>query len=414
MTLTALNSVPASFEEQAREVIARYQRAFSDLMDALPVDPSSGPTEVARGLRIETKLAWKITHLLGHPDPFEAGRYIPGAAATRRFLEVAAQHRPPRPLLRGVRSACDELETMVQLHAGSRRAFDLMIAGQSHGAEGRAEQEQRKAAFHANGFLWGLQARTQVKAGIIAPSADGNRIDGVAVNAFIDLRRIRSHVPWRLTSTYSVDNEGKLSSKFDWAPLDPEIPCDGKIVPPLLKGFCSSPTPKLDPLPTSPTSMDFALAPGPVGRTAAETCVTGEIIRGVEPRYREPGYDRSALFLRMRTPCEVAVLDVFSHRDLYEMVEWEARLYSDLFTGEVLTRHRQYDELELREEIEHLGTGTSAARLPAMPRYRELLDYAFEKVGWRSEEFRLYRVRLDYPITPTDLVLSNRLGERPQ
>lgn len=414
MLRTEQDARELSFEEEARTVILDLKRALGDLMEALPVDPAAGPTEIARTIKIDTKLAWKISHLLEQSDPFEAGRYLPGMAAIRRFLDVVSNHRPPGEIVQAVRDACKGFEEMVRRRAGSRRSLDLMLAGLAQREQPRVEMEQRKAAYLANSFLWGVQAQAQLKTVIIAPSADPLMLDGVAINGFIGLRRIRKHVPWRITPSYSVDDQGNVRTDFRKEPLEPDDASDAPgIRPPLLTRFCSRPLPKLLPIEGTESVVDFALSEAPLGQGNSDVCLIGELLRGAEPRYRQPGYEYNAIYIRLRTPCEVAVLDVFVQRDLFGDVQYRPRLFSDLFTGELLTRHLECDELTLVEEVDHLGTGIEMVRLPVMPRYREMLGFAFDRAGWRSEEFDAYRISLEYPTTPTDLVVRTRLPRRP-
>jgi hypothetical protein len=403
-----------SFEEHAREVILRFQAAVGKLVEVLPIELKAGPTQTARAIGMDTKLAWKITHLLEHSDPFDAGRYIPGMAAVKRFLQAAARHDPPGELVQAVHEACDEFEAMVKLHAKNRRAFDMLLAGQAGGERHRAELEHRKAAYHSNSFLWGLQAQTQLKTAILAPSADPDRYDGVSISGFIGLRRIRAHVPWRITSTYSVDDDGTVRTNLDREALDPDAISPGsKPTAPLLARFCSSPLPTLRPMVCDDGAVDFALAQGDIGRMASETCILGERLYGVEPRFRAAGIEYNAVFFRMRTPCEVALLDVFVHRDLFPLARYEPRLFSDLFSGQTLTGILETDELSMSEVVEHRGAGVKVARTPAVPQYQEMLRFAFERAGWDPERFDLRRIQMRYPITPTNLVLRYRMPERP-
>lgn len=401
-----------SFEEEASEVITEFQRAMRDLMAALPVDPEAGPTEVARSLGVDTKLAWKIHHLLSHSDPFDAGRYVPGMAAVRRFLEITSRHEPPEVLVRDLRYACTDFEAMVRVHAESRSSLDLLLAGQAQGEQLRTELEQRKAAYQANSFLWGIQAEAQLKTVIMAPSEVEDMIDYVIINGFVGLRRIRAHVPWRITSTYSIDNAGNVRTDLDREPLDPDVSRgDAGTGAPLLRRFCSTPLPKLDLLRRGTGSPDYVRVQAPLGKSVSETCLIGERLRALEPRYQRPGFDNNAIYVRLRTPCRVVVLDVLVHRELFESPRYEARLFSDLFTGEYFT-HDDCDELVLHEKIEELGPGIEELALPAMPKYGEMLRYAFERVGWSGERFDGFRLSIDYPVIPTDLFMSQPLPEK--
>ena len=60
-----------------------------------------------------------------------------------------------------------------------------------------------------------------------------------------------------------------------------------------------------------------------------------------------------------------------------------------------------------------MATAAGAVRIPEGPRYHEMLDYAFSRLGWNREEFGLFRVRMKYPVVPTSLRLYHALPARP-
>ena len=52
------------------------------------------------------------------------------------------------------------------------------------------------------------------------------------------------------------------------------------------------------------------------------------------------------------------------------------------------------------------GYGLSRARHRAVPNHIELLSHIYEKLGWKSDEFRLYRCGIDYPIYGVQAALA--------
>ncbi|MFG0318518.1 MAG: hypothetical protein ACF8XB_14685, partial [Planctomycetota bacterium JB042] len=268
----------STFEEHARAVIAALKQALADLVDALPVPPASGPTELGRALQVDTKLAWKVTNLLERSDPFEAGLYVPGAQAMRRFCAAAEEQGAPAPIVARVRAGYRAFDELAREHAGDRRSLDMMLAGQVSTENRTAQLDHRKAAYRANSYLWGVQARLQLKTVVVAPSADPSRLDAVVLNGFVDLRRIRPKAPWRITAAYSVDDEGTVHTGFDWRPLDPDASvADPQKGPPLVREFCSPNLPDIDVLPGEAGATQYAFREGPVGRRGAATCVIGEV-----------------------------------------------------------------------------------------------------------------------------------------
>jgi len=415
MVSSNVNSGTPSFEEHSRAVILALKGSLADLADALPVTLAAGPTELGRALQVDTKLAWKVTNLLEHVDPFEAGRFVPGALAMKRFLAAAEGRDVPKALIANARRSFERFEELVDEHAGTRSSLDMMLASQASGDSQSTDLEHRKAAFRANSYLWGVKARMQIKTVLFAPSIDDpDRVDVILINGFVDLQRIRRNAPWRISSAYSVDDHGEVHTGFDWSPLDPDLavssPTEGA---PLVRAFCSKDLPDFNTLPSEAGAVHYAFREGPVGRHGSVNCVSGEVLRRAEPRYRDGPYETRATYLRLHTPCEVAIQDLIIHRDLFEKYEPQAHLFSGLYSGELLKQHLACDELPMRERVEALGTGSDCGWLPEMPGYRALLGFAFEQVDWNPRDFELQRVRMAYPPTPTALVIRQQLPDRP-
>ncbi|MFT3686907.1 MAG: hypothetical protein QM783_18630 [Phycisphaerales bacterium] len=89
------------------------------------------------------------------------------------------------------------------------------------------------------------------------------------------------------------------------------------------------------------------------------------------------------------------------HKDAYPGV-WPRLLVYDTSRFGFVTRFddpsRADDLLTTHDEIRLLPPGLGSARLPHMPRYVELLQYSFEKLGWNPAEFRAYRLDVQYPV----------------
>jgi hypothetical protein len=117
----------------------------------------------------------------------------------------------------------------------------------------------------------------------------------------------------------------------------------------------------------------------------------------------------------MRTPCEVLVLDEFIHEDLFGPIQPELRIYSDLGDSpRPRITQRADDRLPAYEKVQYLGKGLSGMRTPDVPRYAEMVEYVFDRLGWDSARFDLYRVHIEYPPVPTMVTMESPLRERPE
>jgi len=50
---------------------------------------------------------------------------------------------------------------------------------------------------------------------------------------------------------------------------------------------------------------------------------------------------------------------------------------------------------------------------PDVPGYVELLEYVFDRLGWDSREFDVYRCGIEYPVLPSTTGISFELADGP-
>jgi hypothetical protein len=78
-----------------------------------------------------------------------------------------------------------------------------------------------------------------------------------------------------------------------------------------------------------------------------------------------------------------------------------------------MTGMKDLNELPFHERITRVDGGAAAAYLRESPRYLELLRAVTEQVGWTLDEFDVYRVRIEYPLLYTALLLTFDLVPAP-
>jgi hypothetical protein len=398
------------FVDQAQAVVCRLRDAIAAVIAAIPGFAYRRPNDLAADLGLDAKLAWRLGRCVDVADPFASAQFIPGPTGMRTFLRVAQRRGVPKSALDVAREAFDDFRELVRTHGGTRKSFDTLTAGLAASGQVRTDLEHRRLAFEGNTYVWGVWARTIFRANIIAPSADPNMWDLATVRGFIDFRRMRPNVAWRIVRPSSVDSSHSIHTEAVRAALDPRA-AEGV---PLLTDFCSQPVPQFRSVVGLNGGQESEFVAGPVGNTGRLTCVTGEVLRGLEPRYRAPLYGDFCAVFPVRTPAEVLVFDLLIHRTLFENDDpLRVELYSDLFGGGPGVRYEATDRLPLHDSLACLGYGPEAAHTSDIPRYPDMLRYALDRVDWNGHDFRLYRLRMQYPAIPTTVMLRKTLPERP-
>src|SRR5690606_18711202 len=108
--------------------------------------------------------------------------------------------------------------------------------------------------------------------------------------------------------------------------LDPRFA--GPDQAPLMGDFCSDPIPQLRRV-VEDTSTKFELLEGPVGNTAALTCIDGAIQRRL-PMHRTPVNEWGEHSGILGIPAELLIADIFIHESLAFAIPPQVQLYAHL------------------------------------------------------------------------------------
>jgi hypothetical protein len=275
------------------------------------------------------------------------------------------------------------------------------------------ELSLRRSAFRSASFLAGVQAQVQVQTFLFAPTReDPDRFDGVSINGFVELTRVRPDAPVVIGRAMATDPSGCVIKPFKDEPIDAPAPGDDNPVP-LLHDFCSSPVPRFRRHAGERGFVENELAEGPVGRTGAATFFSGMVVRSMGHRHRNEESRTMDLLARVRTPVAVLVYDALVHEDIFGAATAASGVYSDLF-GDAFKRGpegRERYRLPTAARAQLLGRGLGAAHTPDVPRYTRMLQHVTERLGWEAGKMLVYRVRIEYPYAPTTVAMSFGLLE---
>jgi len=408
---TLSDPTSAPFPVAAERAIRSTQRAFAELIEGAGLEGARA-VDLARSLSLDKTLAWKISRFTLGDDPCAAFKHLPGPGGVEIVVKAAQSRGVGEPRLEAARNAHAELSAFVRRHAGDRRSFEAMLAGARR--DPRAEAEERKAFYQAGAAIWGVRASAQLLTLAIRPSeSDANALDCVSLSGFVDLERLRPDVSWVLRRLRVHNDDGSLSTSFRREPLDPQgaaVPEGGQRPLSLMPDYCSKPLPRIRQRIGASGWLYDELAPGQVGRRGAVTVISGERYLSALPRLRSEDNTEGRYILTVRTPVEHVQFDLLLHEDLTNF-RWptrsvignlEERISSERVEGRELMPDRPAETVDL-------GALQSAGRVPMSGR---LLADGLARAGWGSPAaFRHYRVALDHPPAPCEIVLTAELTD---
>jgi hypothetical protein len=407
----AINTVPP-LEIHARQSISRLRGAFGAMLATLPGRPQR-PHEIQKALGIDAKLGWKIAKLVHEDDLFLSAQHLPGERRLETLFKAAAKHHVPEAMIAKARDAVSEFESLIEIHAGDRASMEMMLLGCSARSNRDAVIAQRKAAFQANSFIWGVQAKAQFGIYIMRPGDDPSWGHVASVRGFISLRRMRPNVPWVVSRLRTTDEEDNELIDYERRPLDDTY--HGATGENVLPQFCSQPLPVIERIVHTTGFAEEVLAPSDVGNTAAIDCVTGDDDRNIVPRHQMEGESVWGGLRMLRTPVETLILDQLVHEDLFGAIEPRLVQFSDLglARGYPAPPLKESELMDSGEVVQHFGKDPTAIYTPEIPRYAEMVKWVCQKIDCDPARLNVYRVRIDYPVIPTSIGMEHDLPEHP-
>lgn len=410
-------STDQDFAPAAAAALLALQRFTSSLLDSVPnLDPRR-PIDVANALGLDLKLAWRMFRLARAGDPFDSCRHVPGSGGYRIWLDAVRRHGGPAEEIARADEAFEAFQEVVKRYAGSRRNFEMMVAGLAgKNGDDRLDFEHHRQMFLGASYVWGIQARAVFRADILAPSQDSGMADLVTVRGVVGLRRLRPDVSWRLSNATSIDDRGVHRRFANRTPIDDRCKSDPSM-PALLLDRCSTPLPTFKIEDLGGGQFEFEVKGSGVGRQSEQTLVTAELVRGHEPSHRTADYHGVHQIFSLRVPAESATFDLFTHRDLVpEGAAVEMIHNSDLHHSVARDNkpHRRSDRLPGPNRPDDLGLGLARTDLRKIEWYPEMLRDVFRRVGWNPDEFHLDRAAMKYPPVPSSIVLEREFPDSEQ
>lgn len=395
----------SSLEQECGEAVGRLRAALIGLYDNVGADPAS-PQDVARTFRINKTLTWNMAKLMQAGDGLAAVPHVPGNSSIERFLKATETRGANKKIVDAVRDATREFERVISVHVGDRATLDLIIDGMASG-EGAGLEQSRKRAYLGNSGIYGVQARTNLMCCFLAPNAqDSSQLDMVMLRGLLGVRRLRPTVRLPIFRTRQWSQAGQAIASQEWQPIEEETNS------PFLSRFNSGDVPEIEAV-HAPGGTDYLIQPGPIGNRGAFDCFFGDMIRAGASRYQDHEDATGEFGVTVTAPTESVLFDIIAHRDIPFVLDAESFVYAHLYTGGQMDGH--WDEaslLPIRQRTVSLPGSPPAVATKQVPKYSEIHDYIYERLGWDPSEFRGVRLEMKYPPLGSTVVQRFMLPER--
>lgn len=361
------------------------------------------PQEISRRFGLDKTLAWKISRLVTESDALVSVVHAPRLPGLQLFERAMAKHGAPTQTLALLRTAIEQFEAFVSENAGDRDVMEIMITSTHQRANAKRLEQFRKDGFVANSAVWGVSAKTHYALRMMIPNAkQPDMIDMITVSGFLEFRRLRSDVPW----TVSTLSQWQLESDITPTAI---FPAEDRTDIPFAANFCSKPLPAMKAIPDGRDKTRFMLEPGPVGNAAAADVLLGWVhYATASKRAMTPG-EKGEHGVLLSTPVEMLFHDLFIHESFDFAMKPEGYTYSMMPNGPGYPAVAPGPQvLPVPADITEIHAFTQT---PEVPCYNALMESLVQKFGVDAHQFRGFRVRIKYPPIPAMHVFKHDLLE---
>ncbi|MCP3916806.1 MAG: hypothetical protein GY711_14715 [bacterium] len=370
---------------------------------ATSIDGSpEGPNRLARTLGVDKVFTSRLLKALKQTEPARVLHHVPGPMPLRRFLAASRKNGAPVADVETAMQAVDDFERLIQDEVGDRSALGAIISAWVPDARKEFELRRKQTAFKAISELKGYSTRLDLSTVFLHPSAGGTHIDVVWLIEVLGLRRLRPGARIKLSSRRIVgDDAERRPTALDGTPLAGNA--DGR-----LPEFCKEVADEFEACSVDDV-VHYTLAGSRFGPSHEVDLVFAEVNEREMPRYVDPASSRRGYaYSDISIPAKASVFDVFVHEDIYPGQEPELILYDTVIDGvaDINDPTRDIDRLDMCETVELLGRGLGRAQLTGAPRYVDLIENVYRTRGWNAEEYRGFRVRIDYPFYGSQVAIA--------
>ena len=381
------------FPVAAAAVMTNLKTSLAGVFDSCSCLDGTRPIDIARGLGIDMKLAWKASHLANATQPFDSVRHLPGIAGMRILLDAASSSGGDHRIISRTMECFREVQDFISKNCGSRRAFESMVAGLDELGDRRLEQEHRRNLFHGARSVWGLKADVLHRLDVLFPSSIDRLIDCVTIRTIGGGRRLRGGVPLIFPRPRVVDDRGVESRTGLREPLDSSVQ-HGEL--PIVRTLCSGDVPEMK-MREREEGIIYEAPPLEVADPTPYTFSTGELLRAVQPTVVHGDSTGIYQLMRLRIPSPLAVFDILIDDELIESdVKPDSYLASELHVSANFIRNVRHVRLPVSIRSEEIQNGR-VPEVAGMDKMEERLDIALEASGRPRSRFRWFRLELEYP-----------------
>lgn len=358
-------------------------QTLRDVVAHIPGGPHR-PTPLSARLGLSRVTISKLLTSIERPSTLEAIESIPGPESLRAIVDASAGLGVEDPQLRAAHQAIDSFAALIRDHYGTRAAMHAAIGGRSSTLRARVEHAGRSDVFKGMAQVLGVEAQSWLTTMFFAPSrADEETVSVSTLHGALGVRRLRVDTPVYFTFGPPVrDAERELSTDpIVLEDLYANEPANLKTT--MLGG-----------------QLRHELIQESLGKKDVVDMLTLSLDGRGSRRYGTPEGRLRGVSLFVDVPVRTMVCDAIVHRDLFPDSDARLLVFNPGARGPANPNDpaREIDRINESATPELVSRNDQMFELPEVPRYAEMIERVASHAGHDMRDFRVYRLRIAYPV----------------
>jgi len=375
------------------DVGARLRSSIGPVLEGVS-GCSLRPTELSRTLEISRVMLSRVLSAIGKEDSVEVLISIPGPETLRSIIRAAQKYGADHEYCQAAMQAIDGFDHLIRDQFGTRAALNAALSVKHDDTRQRFEQASRYQVFKGMSQILGFQGKVWLTCMMFTPNAeDCDTIDISTIHGTSGLRRLRPDAPiqlvYGLPLKYKSGRDFPVQMEFDLTPFFSHIPAPLTVV-------------------EDQGKVISTFAPEIGGKDALYDMLDSVHVPAGLSKFPRPGQKTRGTSVVPDVPVVTLVNDVILHGDIFKGAQPKLIVYKTMGKGAADNEDplRDTDRMATNDEIASLGTGLTNLGIQEIPKYQEMVNYLCEQNGFAPEEFRTYRLQVQYPVCGFQYIMA--------
>ena len=392
-----------------RSALEEVKSAAADSLDSIPSSVGRRPTDLAKILGIDMKLAWKLGRLLRANTPGEILHSIAGSAGIKKTITGIQHSGADAEKVDRLQSACDALLAMIKELAGDRGSFETLVTGMGEADSLQLSIDMRRKYFSAVSSMIGVQCASQYRMISIGPESDpelgpeSDTYSVAAVHSWSDLKQFTLHGGIALHRPTELS--GCKCCHFSRVEnLDPSVSDSLPVLPEFSR---------LDQITLAesvPDGVDsigaFRRVDTNLGLGSSADVTLGQVAHGLRPLSSDGGGVFFQDCVELKVPCKELVLDLIVAPGLMpELAAPQMKMHS-LWSSLGHGAPDDRDQLPVDFKITKLRVDEVPQSHPqgwSRSSRQSLFSLVSSRMNWNFAQFDHFRICLSFPFMPSKM-----------